>query len=136
MFRALTVSLLEALKPGGIMAEYLRLGSIAVLLGDCLFVHGGFHRQSMGYCNVSFFVSLSLLKLVRWLPPRYSPNTPASTASSWVLGLKEFHDKEVRWLLFSLFGSHDYCDRLKICIEGKAGRFCKELHIVDLRSVR
>lgn len=71
-------SYIEALKPGGIMAEYLRLGSIAVLLGDCLFVHGGFHRQSMG-----------------WLPPRYSPNTPASTASSWVLGLKEFHDKEV-----------------------------------------
>ena len=42
----------EAVRPGGILAEYLRLGSLALLLGGrgdgCLFVHGGLHPHTLG----------------------------------------------------------------------------------------
>jgi len=42
-------SYIDSLHPDtGIMTRYLELGQLALLLGDCLFVHGGLRSYNMG----------------------------------------------------------------------------------------
>ena len=42
-------SFVDNLKPGGIFAEYLQAGSLALILNDTLFVHGGLDDSCLGF---------------------------------------------------------------------------------------
>jgi hypothetical protein len=42
-------SFLASVRPGGLMAEYCRLGVVAVVREDVLFVHGGIKPYNVGY---------------------------------------------------------------------------------------
>ena len=42
-------SYLDMMSPQGLLTQYLQCGSIALVLGDVLFLHGGLHEYNMGY---------------------------------------------------------------------------------------
>lgn len=107
-------SYVNSLKEGGCMCEMLRLGSLALLLGDSLFFHGAVHEESLG-----------------WVPPSKSfpclEGYRVNNVSDWCQGLSIFLRDEMADFLdgcqciakednigslpFSAVGGYDHPDR-------------------------
>ena len=47
---AVVESYRQQIEPGGAMLDYLEAGDLAVVIGDVLFVHGGFRPETCGKC--------------------------------------------------------------------------------------
>ena len=47
---AVVESFQAQIEPGGAMLDYLEAGDLAVVIGDVLFVHGGFRPETCGKC--------------------------------------------------------------------------------------
>mmetsp|Transcript_9739 Transcript_9739/g.14687 ORF Transcript_9739/g.14687 Transcript_9739/m.14687 type:complete len:555 (+) Transcript_9739:139-1803(+) len=76
-------SFMETLKPDGLMTEYIVHGALALILGDCLFLHGGVHSNSYG-----------------WVPPFASASADdtghrVEDVAEWCAHLEVFRSREV-----------------------------------------
>jgi len=81
---AVVQSFWDLLKPEGLLTEYLKQGTLAVLLGDTLFLHGGLHSNSLGWIPPS-----------RDLPPGDSGHHVDNVAT-WCEQLEAFRAAEMK----------------------------------------
>eukprot|EP00604_Paraphysomonas_vestita_P003498 CAMPEP_0174820572 /NCGR_PEP_ID=MMETSP1107-20130205/4492_1 /TAXON_ID=36770 /ORGANISM="Paraphysomonas vestita, Strain GFlagA" /LENGTH=501 /DNA_ID=CAMNT_0016036179 /DNA_START=610 /DNA_END=2112 /DNA_ORIENTATION=- len=72
-----TQSFLDSVGPNGLMTKYIAYGTLAVLLGDCFFFHGGLHENTIG------FIPPSLEDVLQSsLTPSSNPNLAALSPSA------------------------------------------------------
>lgn len=58
------ILILDSVGPNGLMTKYIAYGTLAVLLGDCFFFHGGLHENTIGWVSLIHISHYLLLFII------------------------------------------------------------------------